>query len=124
MINAAPALEVAFVTPVKRFCANFTVEDPKNESRMPPAHLWSIKIENGKACIYLDGEKLKQHKKYEKVLRVEKSTVKGKDALLERADLSNDTIFFFKFSTRCSIVCIVRFYCFKNCFAVLLRTGS
>lgn len=61
---------------------------------MPPAHLWSIKIENGKAYIYLDGEKLKQHKKYEHVLRVEKSTVKGKDALLVRADIFNDTIFF------------------------------
>ena len=66
VINAAPVLEVAFVTSVKRFCANFTVEDPKNESRMPPAHLWSIKIENGKACIYLDGEKLKQHKNMKK----------------------------------------------------------
>jgi len=31
---------------------------------------------NGKAFIYLGGEKLKQHKAYEKVLCVEKSAVK------------------------------------------------
>lgn len=62
---------------------------------MPPALLWSIKIENGKAFIYLGGEKLKQHKEYEKVLRVEKSTVKGKDALLVRANLFNDTFYYF-----------------------------
>ena len=60
---------------------------------MPPALLWSIKIENGKAYIYLDGERLKHHKKYDKILRVKKSAVKGKDALLVRANLFNDTFF-------------------------------
>ena len=55
-----------------------------------------FKIENGKAYIYLNGEKQKQYQKYERVLRVEKSTFKGKDALLVRADLFNDTIFLFQ----------------------------
>ena len=69
-------------------------EVPKDESRMPPALLWSIKIENGKAFIYLGGEKLKQHREYEKVLRVEKSAFNGKDALLVRGNLFNDTFVF------------------------------
>ena len=69
-------------------------EDHKDESRMPQGLFWSIKIEDGKAFIYLGEQKLKQHKEYEKVLRVEKSAVKGKDALLVRANLFNDTFYF------------------------------
>lgn len=97
VINVVFVLEVVFVMFVKRFCVNFIVEDFKNESRMFLVYLWLIKMENGKVCIYLDGEELKQYKKYEKVLCVEKLIVKGKDILLERVDFLNDIIFFFKF---------------------------
>ena len=80
---------------------------------MGPGLLWSVKIDHKKAFIYLGTEKLKHHREFEKVLRVEKSSVKGKDALLVRANLFNNTFkFFSNFSTRCLIVYNSEILCF------------